>query len=100
MKLSVAANYDLDLISKLAGSAVTEVYGKFPADLVGGGRPSYMGTPLTSRDLAAYVADLNRHDIGLQLRHRDFRVHKPTDDLGVGGRVMRCLHRPKQAAGA
>lgn len=63
MKLSVAANYDLDLVATLAGFPVAEVYGKFPADLVGGGRPSYMGTPLTSRDLADYVARLGRHGI-------------------------------------
>jgi len=63
MKLSVAANYDGEVAAELAGLAVAEVYGKFPADLVGGGRPSYMGTPLTRRDLAAYVAELARHDI-------------------------------------
>jgi len=63
MKLSVAANYDLDLVSTLAGFPVVEVYGKFPNDAVGGGRPSYMGTPLTRRDLAAYVAELGRHGI-------------------------------------
>lgn len=64
MRLSVAANYDPDLVGKLAGLPVVEVYGKFPADLVGGGRPSYMGTPLSRRELAAYVAELERHDIG------------------------------------
>jgi collagenase-like PrtC family protease len=63
MKLSVAANYEFDLVSHLAGFPVTEVYGKFPADVVGGGRPSYMGTPLTKSDLAVYVSLLNRHDI-------------------------------------
>src|SRR5512145_3009615 len=63
MKLSVAANYDPDLVAKLTGFPVAEVYGKFAADAVGGGRPSYMGTPLTKRDLAAYVAELDRHDI-------------------------------------
>ena len=63
MKLSVAANYDLDLVSKLAGFPVVEIYGKFPADAVGGGRPSYMGTPLTKSDLIAYVSVLDRHDI-------------------------------------
>jgi hypothetical protein len=55
MKLSVAANYDLDLVSRLATLPVVEVYGKFPADVVGGGRPSYMGTPLTKRDLAELI---------------------------------------------
>ncbi len=63
MRLSVAANYDIELAAELAGFPVAEVYGKFPADRVGGGRPSYMGTPLTKRDLAAYVTDLERHDI-------------------------------------
>jgi len=63
MKLSVAANYDGELVEKLAGFPVVEAYGKFAADPVGGGRPSYMGTALTKRDLAAYVAELKRHDI-------------------------------------
>jgi collagenase-like PrtC family protease len=63
MKLSVAANYDLDLVPKLAGTPVDEVYGKFVADVVGGGRPSYMGTPLSRRDLAAYVTALDRQGI-------------------------------------
>jgi collagenase-like PrtC family protease len=63
MKLSVAANYDLELAAKLAEFPVVEVYGKFAADAVGGGRPSYMGTPLTQRDLAAYVAELDSHGI-------------------------------------
>lgn len=63
MKLSVAANYDVDLAANLAEFPVVEVYGKFAADAVGGGRPSYMGTPLTRRDLATYVARLDRHGI-------------------------------------
>jgi len=63
MELSVAANYDGEVAAELAGLSVAEVYGKFPADLVGGGRPGYMGTPLTKEDLAAYVAELGRHDI-------------------------------------
>ncbi len=63
MKLSVAANYEFDLVSQLAAFPVTEVYGKFPVDAVGGGRPSYMGTPLTKSDLAVYVSLLHRHDI-------------------------------------
>jgi collagenase-like PrtC family protease len=63
MKLSVAANYDLGLVPKLAAFPVAEVYGKFPTDPVGGGRPSYMGTPLSRRDLADYVAELDRHGI-------------------------------------
>jgi collagenase-like PrtC family protease len=63
MKLSVAANYEFDLVSQLAQFPVTEVYGKFPADVVGGGRPSYMGTPLTKSELAGYVSLLSRQGI-------------------------------------
>lgn len=63
MKLSVAANYEFDVVSQFAEFPVAEVYGKFPADAVGGGRPSYMGTPLTQSDLAVYVALLKRHGI-------------------------------------
>jgi collagenase-like PrtC family protease len=63
MELAVAANYEFDLVPRLAEFPVREVYGKFPADAVGGGRPSYMGTPLTKDDLAAYVAILDHHGI-------------------------------------
>lgn len=63
MKLSVAANYDLAVIARLGALGVVELYGKFPADWIGGGRPSYMGTPLTKNDLAAYVTSLDRQGI-------------------------------------
>ena len=49
------ANYDPDLIPRLRDYPVTEIYGKFPSDLVGGGRPSYMGTPLSRKELEHYV---------------------------------------------
>ena len=63
MELTVAANYDLAAVAELAKHPVTEVYGKFAADLVGGGRPSYMGTPLTPRQLQIYVDALRDHGI-------------------------------------
>lgn len=63
MKLSVAANYDLELVPRLATYPVGEVYGKLPRDIVGGGRPSYMATPLSAKDLARYVSALERHGI-------------------------------------
>lgn len=63
MKLTVPANYDLDLVPTLAQYPVTEVYGKLPGDLVGGGRPSYMGTPLTMTALGKYAAVLGKHGI-------------------------------------
>jgi collagenase-like PrtC family protease len=63
MRLAIAANYDGEIVGKLAGFPVGEVYGKFPADAVGGGRASYMGTPLSRRDLADYVGVLEKHGI-------------------------------------
>jgi collagenase-like PrtC family protease len=63
MKLALAANYDFSLVPKLAGLPVGEVYGKFPSDFAGGGRPSYMGTPLGRKDLRQYVELLRRHGI-------------------------------------
>jgi collagenase-like PrtC family protease len=63
MKLSLAANYDFDLVPRLRPYPVADVYGKFAADFIGGGRPSYMGTPLTRKDLADYIALLKRQGI-------------------------------------
>lgn len=63
MKLTVAANYDPQVVAQLQQYPVAEVYGKFPVDFVGGGRPSYMGTPLRKADLRQYVALLGKHGI-------------------------------------
>jgi collagenase-like PrtC family protease len=63
MKLTVAANYDPQLVPKLSPYPVSEVYGKFPVDIVGGGRPSYMGSPLSRRQLREYVSLLAEHGI-------------------------------------
>ena len=63
MKLTVPANYDPDVVPELSRYPVIEVYGKFPSDCVGGGRPSYMGTPISRRQMSDYVALLNRHGI-------------------------------------
>ncbi len=56
MRLSLASNYDPDLVARLKVYPVAEVFGKLPYDLVGGGRPSYMGTPFSYRQLAEYVS--------------------------------------------
>ena len=56
MKLALAANYDPELLPQVKPYGVTEIYGKLPYDVVGGGRPSYMATPMGKDTLAAYVA--------------------------------------------
>ena len=63
MRLTVAANYDSDVVPQLRQYPVVEVYGKFPVDVVGGGRPSYMGTPLGEADLRNYVSLLAKQGI-------------------------------------
>ncbi len=63
MKLSVAANYDSEIIPQLAAYPVEEVYGKFPFDTVGGGRPGYMGTAVSEKALTDYVRTLHQNGI-------------------------------------
>ena len=60
-RFSLAANYDPDLVPALAAYPVDEVYGKFPADGVSGGRPRYLATPLSESDLRQYILRLDRH---------------------------------------
>ncbi len=63
MKIMLPANYDVDLLPHLRQHNVYEIYGKLPYDVVGGGRPSYMSTPLSRRALAEYVAAVHRQGI-------------------------------------
>lgn len=67
MRLSLAANYDQEILSQLKAYDVYEIYGKLPYDVVGGGRPSYMSTPLSRRQLAAYVAAC--HQSGIEFNY-------------------------------
>lgn len=55
MTLMAPANYDAAILPDLAARSVTEVYGRLPQDVVGGGRPAYMAGPLSRKKLAAYV---------------------------------------------
>ena len=63
MRLSVATNFDDDLLRKLQGYPVVEVFGKLPRDYVGGGRASYMLAPLSRRRLAHHVAEARKRGI-------------------------------------
>lgn len=60
---SLAANYDPELIPALAGYPVAEVYGKFPADGISGGRPRYLATPLSTTELERYIRLLDAQGI-------------------------------------
>lgn len=63
MRLSVATNFEPDLVEGIKGYPVYELFGKLPADPLGGGRASYMLSPLSRRELAAHVRDAHRHGI-------------------------------------
>jgi collagenase-like PrtC family protease len=61
MRIALPANYDPDLLPQVRQYDVFEIYGKLPYDVVGGGRPSYMSTPLDRKSLAGYVAAVHRN---------------------------------------
>jgi collagenase-like PrtC family protease len=67
MKIMLPANYDPALLPHLKEHEVFEIYGKLPYDVVGGGRPTYMSTPLDKRALAAYVSAA--HQNGLEFNY-------------------------------
>jgi len=63
MKLSVACNFDEDLLPGLAPYPVYEVYGKLTSDYFGGGRPSFYLPEVDRPGLARYVEQTHRHGI-------------------------------------
>jgi collagenase-like PrtC family protease len=63
MRLCVATNFEPDLVEGIRGYPVWELFGKLPADPLGGGRASYMLSPLSRRALAAHVGEAHRHGI-------------------------------------
>ena len=67
MKLSVATNFDNELITRIKDYPVFEVYGKLPSDLIGGGRASLMLGPLSENQLRRHIETVHRH--GLQFNY-------------------------------
>ena len=64
LKFSVAACFEDGFLDGLSGSAVTELFGKLPSDPVGGGRASFMLSPLSARNLKSYIEAAKRKGIG------------------------------------
>ncbi|QXE90855.1 U32 family peptidase [Geomonas subterranea] len=64
MKFSVATNFEADLLPALEGYPVAELFGKLPADSVGGGRASFMLAPLSKARFRAHVQEAARRGIG------------------------------------
>ena len=55
MKLSVATNFEDDLVEGLAGYPVAELYGKLRQDAAGGGRAPHQLAPVSRRRVAEHV---------------------------------------------
>lgn len=64
MRFSVATNFQPDLLPALEGYPVAELFGKLPADSVGGGRASFMLAPLGKAQFRAHVQDAAARGIG------------------------------------
>ena len=64
MKFSVATNFRPDLIDALKGYPVAEFFGKLPSDRIGGGRASFMLSPLTVNQFEEHVQLAARSGIG------------------------------------
>jgi len=56
MRLSVATNFDPELVEQCRDYPVTELFGKLQTDAVGGGRAPYQLAKITRRKLADHVA--------------------------------------------
>jgi len=67
MRLTVPANYDESILPELKQLSVQEIYGRLNDDVVGGGRPSYMATPLHKPALASYITAI--HANGLEFNY-------------------------------
>jgi collagenase-like PrtC family protease len=55
IQFSVATNFDDELLRQVQAYPVTEVFGKLPRDVVGGGRPAYVLGRVTRRRLRDHV---------------------------------------------
>lgn len=63
MKLSVACNFDEQLLEGLAPYPVYEIYGKLTTDYFGGGRPSFYLPEVTPPQLERFVDLTHKHGI-------------------------------------
>jgi len=55
MQLSIATNFDPELVEKVSTYPVAELYGKLPSDIIGGGRSSYMLGPINKNKFKKHV---------------------------------------------
>ncbi len=64
MRLSVATNFEPELVEALAPYPVVELFGKLRKDAAGGGRASYQLAPISKRRLAEHVEHARSKGMG------------------------------------
>lgn len=64
MEFSVATNFDEKLVDGLADYPVHELYGKLASDIIGGGRSSYMLTPISNKKFEKHVNHVRKKGMG------------------------------------
>jgi collagenase-like PrtC family protease len=64
LKFSVAACFEEGFLEGLSGLPVSELFGKLPSDPLGGGRASFMLSPLSARSLRKYIETAKKKGIG------------------------------------
>ncbi len=67
MKLSVATNFDNNLLDQISSYPVGEIYGKRSHDFVGGGRASYMTQGISKSVLESHVK--YAHEMGIKFNY-------------------------------
>jgi len=67
MKLRVSTNWDNNLIDALSGTDTEEVYGKLPADVIGGVRPAFLLPQITPEEAAVHVRHV--HEKGIRFNY-------------------------------
>ena len=63
MQFHVPASFQIDSIPLIKKEGVTEVYGKLPKDIIGGGRPFYTLPQITRADLRNYIKALHANGL-------------------------------------
>ena len=72
MKISLATNFDNNLIDELKGYPIYEVYGKLKHDIMGGGRPDNTLSDVSKELLESHVKKVR--DAGFDIDYVDVTV--------------------------
>lgn len=89
MRLSVATNFQDDLIPKIKGKSVVELFGKLHSDFVGGGRASFLLPRVSKERFKAYVKAA--HEEGIEFNYLLNSLCLDNREFTIAG--QRNIHR-------